>query len=258
MDHKDVTKGGASVPALRRAVAILDHLSETSEELTAADLCRALKIPKSTAHGLLQAMEELGLVIRDPAGRLGIGPRPMRWSSRFLAKSDLVSAFRQHFDRDARLSGYTITLTVLEETEVVYVACSNSSQPLGVTFRIGMRLPAAFTATGKAQLAALPEAEVAARFAGGFPAPLTRYSVRDLAALRAGLDRDRARGFSVDDGETREGMTCLGAPVRNHEGRVVAGLALSLTRSEATAEKVEELGAQLRSAADGISALIGG
>lgn len=257
-DHKSVMSGGASVPALRRAVAILDYLSETSAEVTAADLAREIGIPKSTAHGLLQAMEELRLVNRDPLGRFGVGPRPLRWSNGFLARADLVQAFRQHFAGETGLAGYTITMTLLDGQDVVYLACAQGNQPLGVTFRIGLRLPAPFTATGKALLAALPPEALAARFEGGFPAPLTRNSLRNLAALEQDLAQVRARGYSVDDGEIREGMLCIGAGIRDHEGRVVAGLALSLTRPEAGPAAVAALGAELAAAAAAISGLMGG
>jgi DNA-binding IclR family transcriptional regulator len=66
---------------------------------------------------------------------------------------------------------------MLDGAEVVYLACQNGDRPLGVTFRIGMRLPAPYTATGKAMLSTLPTAEVRHLFADGMPPPLTRASV---------------------------------------------------------------------------------
>lgn len=257
IDHGSVSPASASVPALRRAIAIMDYISVGSAELNAAELCRILNIPKSTGHGLLMAMEELGLIQRDSAGRFGVGPASLRWSNAFLARSDVVTAFRRYFVGPHLLEGYTITMTVLEGTDVVYVACAQANQPLGVTFRTGMRLPAPFTATGKALLASLPPEELEARFKERFPAPLTPYSVKDLAQLRRELQQIDGRGFSIDDGETREGMVCLGATVRDHEGKVQAGLALSLTRDEATAETVVDLGEQLTDAAASISRMLG-
>ncbi|MBA4612440.1 IclR family transcriptional regulator [Stappia taiwanensis] len=245
------------MPALRRAVAILDYLSERCGGASATDIARDLNVPKSTAHGLLVAMEELGLLIRESDGRLRTGPRSLRWANDFIAGSDLVSVFKQYFHGPHPLAGYTVTMTVLEGAEVVYIACSHANQPLGVTFRIGMRLPAPFTATGKALLGALSEEELEQRLGGDFPAPLTRHSVTDLAHLKQELPQLAQRGYSIDDGETREGMTCLGTTVRDHTGQAVAGLAISLTRTEAVPDKVAELGARLRQAAQDISATLG-
>lgn len=257
MDQKSAASGGASVPALRRAVAILDYLSDRSDDATAAQITRDLAMPKSTAHGLLQAMEEMGLLRRMPAGTYLVGARPLRWGANFLSRSDLVDAFKQYFATQSALSDLTITMTVLDGADVVYIACTNSAQPLGVTFRPGMRLPAPFTATGKALLATLEEGEIDRILAPAFPAPLTRHSLRNLADLKRDLARQAARGFSIDDGETREGMICLGAPVFNHEGRAVAGLALSLTRSEASAGRMLDLGTRLTEAAGALSRKLG-
>ncbi|WP_330629441.1 IclR family transcriptional regulator (plasmid) [Thioclava litoralis] len=249
------------MPALRRAVAVLDYISEACGEVSAARLAQDLKIPKSTLHGLLSAMEELGLIYRDRLGRIQTGARPLAWSRDFVAKSDLASAFHRYFNspqaQQGILAGYTMTMTILDGANVVYIACSQAHQPLGVTFQVGMRLPAPFTATGKILLAALPEAELATTFAGTFPPPLTRLSVRDLAALRAVFPAQEARGYSVDDGEVREGMICLGAAICDHSRHVKAALALSVTRPEAKAAQISTLGMALKGAADQISHLLG-
>lgn len=254
-------KGGASVPALRRAVCVMDYISRASSEVTAIGLARDLAIPKSTLHGLLSAMEELQLIHRDSHGGIQTGPRPLAWSRDFIARSDLAGVFHRYFSGEAqnaqRLSGYTITMTVRDGADVVYIACSQAKQPLGVAFQVGMRLPAPFTATGKVLLGTLPDAALDTLFRDGFPPPLTRFSVRTLAELRASMEHQAERGYSIDDGETREGMICLGSAIRDHSGAVRAGLAMSVTRTEAKAASLETLGAALKAAAEDISAMLG-
>lgn len=255
--HDEIRSGGAHVPALRRAVAILDHIAASAEAPTLSGLARALELPKSTAHGLVQAMEELGLLARGADGTLRTGPHPLRWAGDFLARTDLVSVFRCSVAESRRFEQFTVTMTVLDGREVVYIACSDANRPLDVAFRIGMRLPAPFTATGKALLAARPDRDVDALFAREFPAPLTRYSVASLAGLLRELDETRQRGFSVDDGQIREGLFCLGATVGDHTGQAVAALALSLTRSEATPDMIAMLGRTLMDAAADVSRRLG-
>lgn len=161
MDDGDHQNGAESVPALRRAVRILDFISSAEGEPNAAEIVRALGIPKSTAHGLLSVMVELRLLNRLQDGGMRLGPHTMRWASSFLAQQDIVAEFQRHFEQSSDLSDYTVTLTVLDGREVVYLSCRNSERPLGFTFRIGMRLPAVFTATGKAQLGTLSDTELA-------------------------------------------------------------------------------------------------
>jgi DNA-binding IclR family transcriptional regulator len=91
-----------------------------------------------------------------------------------------------------------------------------------------MRLPAPFTATGKAILSTMSNQQVRKLLVGPWPEPLTRHSVRNLDALFAELDECRQRGFSIDNGQTREGMYCFGTPIRDSSDVVVAGVAISL------------------------------
>lgn len=251
------TAGAA--PALRRAIEVLDLLGSASEPLAAADIARELGLPKSSAHGLIATMAEFDLVTRGPDGRFRLGPRLMRWASGFLGQTNLTGEFQSYFAGETDLDAHTITLTILDGRDVVYVACRDSGDPLGLTFRIGMRLPAPFTATGKALLAAMPEEDLDRLFADPktWPAPLTPLGVGSLDQLRGELDLVRQRGYSIDDGQVREGMICLGAAIRDHSGRAIAGIAVSLIRSEADAPTLDKLGADIRTAAQTLGRRLG-
>lgn len=95
--------------------------------------------------------------------------------------------FTEETEFTAELSAYTITLSVIEGPEVVYVANRDSERGIGIHFRIGMRLPAVYTASGKALLASMSEAAFQEWLAFyppmTWPEPVTAHSVRSSAAL---------------------------------------------------------------------------
>lgn len=182
-----------------------------------------------------------------------MGPHLMHWADGFLSQMDFVSLFRHYFATDTELAGYTITLTVLDRDEVVYVNCRNTDQPLGHNFRIGTRLPAPFTATGKILLSELPDEELEQRFANQFPTPMTASSVRNLAQLKAEFPDIQQRGFSIDNGQIHEAMTCVGAAVYDYTGKIVAGIATSFLSSEARPDMTHTLGKKIRQAALALS-----
>lgn len=113
MDDNRDSHGSETVPALRRAVQILDYVSSAEAEPNATELARALSIPKSTAHGLLTAMVDLGLLTRSQDGLFHLGPHLMRWADSFLARQDIVAEFQRHFAESSDLAEHTVTLTVL-------------------------------------------------------------------------------------------------------------------------------------------------
>jgi IclR family transcriptional regulator, blcABC operon repressor len=221
-----------AVPALVRGRAVLDLVAVSDESLSVSALARELKLPKSTVHGLCSTLVDLGLLVRKSDNGFRIGPHVMRWANSFLSNTDVTTEFVALWDSLNLLKGETITLSVLDGAEVVYIACRNSTSPLGVTFRIGMRLPAPFTATGKAIFSAMADEQVRNVMANRWPLPLTPRSVRDIDALLNELRDTRVRGYSIDDGQVREGMLCFGTPVLNSANKVVAGVAVSMLESE--------------------------
>lgn len=249
--------GRKNVPALVRAHAILDLVADAESGQTVTEMANRLNLAKSTVHGLCATMVNLGLLMRRNDNSFHIGPHVMRWSNAFAATADLIAEFSAIDDEMKVLTGETITLSVIEGAEVMYIACRNSTLPLGITFRIGMRLPAPFTATGKAILSTMSDDQVRAHMANRWPQPLTVNSVTDIDALLAELAETRQRGFSIDNGQVREGMICLGIPVRNATNKVVAGVAVSFLSVDVDLATINTMATNIWKVADLLSRQLG-
>lgn len=245
-------------PAVVRAVHILDVIAASKEPVGLADLARETGVPKSTLHGLCETLVKLRLIKRHANGGMVIGSYVMGWANAFLSQTNITEEFRAVWDSSQAFAQETVTLSVLDGNEVIYLACHNGNRPLGVTFRIGMRLPAPYTATGKAMLSTLPSFEVADLVADAWPEPLTRLSVASYPALAEELVQVRRDGYSIDNGQMRDGMICFGAPVFDASGeRAIAGLAVSFVINEIDAQTGERIGRQMRDLADQLSERLG-
>lgn len=229
------------VPAVVRASAILDFIATATKPVSISEIARQLSLPKSSVHGLCHTLCGLNLLRLLHDGKFAIGPHVMQWTNAYLAENNLVDEFHRLLSEDKTLDNFTITLSSLHGGDVIYMACRNSPAPLGVTFRIGMKLPAVFSATGKAMLARLDEAQLQAHLQLPWPQALTSHSTASPQALRDELVQIRQQGYSVDDGQIREGMFCLGAAICNTRGGVEAGIALSMTKAEAQPDVVEKV-----------------
>ncbi|MBL4645995.1 MAG: IclR family transcriptional regulator [Rhizobiales bacterium] len=217
------------VPALERGARILDLVAKSKDNLTISKISKELGIAKSSVHTLCNTLVQLELLLRRPDQSFHLGPHVMRWSNAFTQQSDVVKEFATIWDHEAELPGATITLSVLEDSEVVYIAARNSTASSSlIDFRIGMRIPAAFTATGKSFLSYLSDFEVKRLFSDGFPTSRTPHSVQDIDTLLAELDGVRQNGYSFDDEQVAEGVVCFGASVLNSQNRPIAGVAVSL------------------------------
>lgn len=251
------TEPKSAAPAVNRAARILDLLAESDAPLGLADLSRALDVPKSSLHGLCATLTQLRLIARLDNGMMTVGPHVMFWANAFLGRTDIAQEFGAVCRESGIMPDETITLSVLDGDHVVYVACHNGSRSLGIQFRIGMRLPAQFTATGKAMLAMMSDEEVAERLRGAWPAKMTPSSTPNMAAFKRELKETRERRFSIDDGQIREGMYCFGAPVFDANNRVVAGVAVSMLSHDLNPKSTQKTGEAMRNIANKLSERLG-
>jgi IclR family pca regulon transcriptional regulator len=126
------------------------------------------------------------------------------------------------------------SISVLDDTEVVYVARVPTRRIMSITLSVGTRLPAYATSMGRVLLAALPEADLAARLARIEMRPLSAHTITDPEALRAVLDRVRRQDWAAVDQELEEGLRSLAVPIRDASGTVVAALNVSVHASRGT------------------------
>ena len=248
------------VPAVERAVRLLDALARSRRPMSLAQIARELAAPKSSVHGLLSTLVELDLVRRDDASEFALGPRPLQWAGAYSVQSDVSGAFQELASRTGPLASETVMLAVLDGRDVLYLGCRPGTRPLAVNFRVGGRYPASCTSSGKAILATLEPAAVRALFSGErqLPRP-TRFSVSSLARLQRQLEQVRTEGYAVDDQEMAEGMQCFGAPVFS-AGRTdaVAAVAVSLIKAGTSEAQRSQLIMAIRELAQALSERLGG
>lgn len=248
---------GTQVPALARGAAILDFISETSPPVTAQQIAGSLRLPKSSVHNLCNTLTNLNLIFRKADQTFTIGPHVMRWANVFKQRTDVTAEFANIWDESTGLPGATITLSVREGVEVVYVAARNSGRTPSLDFRIGMRLPAPFTATGKSLLSHLSDFEISRMFENGFPEPRARNSVQTLERLMADIRKCRNEGYSVDNQEVSDGMICYGCAVLDAANQPIAAVAVSLPVDDPILKNKDQVIANIKDIAERISMRLG-
>jgi DNA-binding IclR family transcriptional regulator len=227
-----------AVPAILKAASLLDALAVSEEPLTLGALSAKLRLPGSTVHTLCATLSYVGLIRRFENATYHLGMHIMDLSAAFLARTDATVEFARVSDSLDLLPSETVILSVLDGADVVYVGCRNRRSSLGLSFSIGMRLPANCTSTGKALLSTLPEAQLAALHSTGRFRSLTKNSVTDLPTLLKQFAQVRRRGYSVDDEETCHGMMCYGAPVFDGTNKqAVAAVGVSCMKATLNSRK---------------------
>jgi DNA-binding IclR family transcriptional regulator len=118
-------------------------------------------------------------------------------------------------------------VTVLTDTEMLSVAHVEGRWSLQSLTRTGQRTQIHCTAAGKAVLAFLAPEIVDGLIARLPFTRLTRRTIVTPAAFKLELTRVRAAGYAMDDEEFEDGLRCVGAPIYDHRGHVVASLSMA-------------------------------
>ena len=236
--------------ATGRSLAIIDEVLGAGVPLTAKMIGDRLALPRATTYRLIAALEDRGLLGRDPlSGGLtgGVGLDAMAFrilrhsvqrGMRHAILSDLVAEI-----------GETCNLGVLDDGLARYVDRVEAVQsPLRLDFRPGSCVPLYCSAMGKVFLAHMPEPTLGRYLrAFGFVRHTTR-TIRDPEQLRRELDRVREKISATDDEEYVAGVNCLAVPVTCGPA-VVAAIAIQAPKARSDIAKLRSFLPQLRDAA---------
>jgi DNA-binding IclR family transcriptional regulator len=193
--------------------------------LSLAELVRETGLPHATARRLALELVEAGALDRRDDGRFAVGLRlwqlgtlaPRAESLRALARpfiDDLYTALRQH-----------VQLAVLAEDHAVIIERVSAEHAVGLTSRVGGRLPLHCSGVGKVLLSHA-DSSLAERI---LTAKLSRYTAQtsvDPSSLRRELAACRRTGVALVREELTAGADSVATRIVDGEGRVIAAMSV--------------------------------
>lgn len=245
------------VQVLDRSFHILDALAAARDEVSPAELASSLRLHKSTVHRLLIVLENQRFIRRTTDGRYGLGTKLIEMGSRAMEQLDLGAHAVPFLRRLADETGETAHVSILSGIEMISIANVPSRWTLTTPSTVGRRTQIYCTSVGKAFIAFLPEERLAALLGRLSYAPHTRRTITSPSALLVELARVRKRGYAVDNEEVEEGLRCIGAPVRDYTGEVVASISIAGPVFRVQRGRVVELSRAVVQAAGDLSADLG-
>lgn len=246
------------VLSVLKALDLLEAFTQDTPALGVTELSRRLGFPKSTVHNMLATLKSRGYVEEEPGtNRYHLGVKILELSQAVRANVEIRDRAAPLLRELARMSGEAVYLTVLHDDHSVYIYSIEAPARLLAMSAIGKRVPLHCTAVGKAKLAFLPEQEIDRIVARvGLPR-FTAHTLTDPERLMADLIRVRQRGYAIDDEEHEVGIRCIGAPIRDDMGAVIASCSVSGPSGRMTDERIAELAPEVMRTADAISRRLG-
>ncbi|MFV2120420.1 IclR family transcriptional regulator, partial [Streptomyces sp. Act-28] len=247
---------GRLVPAVTRALDILELFLDGDGTLSAPEITRRLRLPRTTVHELVTTLAARSYLVPLPEqpGRYRLGVRTYQLGSRYAEQLDLAAEGQRVAREVAETCDETVHVAVLEGLDVIYIAKVDSTHAVRMVSAAGRRLPAPCPSVGKMLLASLPREELDARIDGRELVAMTPDSLTDPDELRAALAAAGERGVATEHRESNPDVGCVAAPVRDGAGRVVAALSISVPMIRWSEEREAELAELAAKGAVGLSA----
>ena len=227
---------GVFVQSLERGLAVIRALG-SPEPQSLSEVARTTGLSRAAVRRFLLTLEALGYVVQA-GGRFALTPQVLDLGYAYLSGLELPQVAQPHLQRLVERVHESSSVSVLDGTDVVYVARVPTRRIMAVTIAVGTRFPAHATSMGRVLLAGLPEDELATRLRDPLPA-LTEVTVTSVDGLRAELARVRARGFAMVDQELEPGLRSIAVPLHDRTGAVAAAVNLSVHASRTTPEGLE-------------------
>jgi DNA-binding IclR family transcriptional regulator len=247
-----------NVPALDKAVAILDLLAKSEEELTATEIHQELGIPKATAFMLLNVLERHQMVKRNDQHRYTIGIKLYELGITYVSKLDVVKTARPFLEQLLSRTNLTSHLGTIYDHRVIFIDKIEPKSFIRFSTFPGMRSDIHMSSLGKAMAAHLTEPELDEIVAKIGLGTYTVNTITDRVAFDQELERIRQSGYAIENEEGELGIRCVGAPIFDNTGRVVAAVSVTGLVSQIPEEDFPKLGQIVRETAESISTALGG
>ncbi len=235
-----------SIHAVDRALDILLCFSNLTPQLTMTQIAERVGMNKSTVHRLLGTLERRRFVQRNSTtGYYQLGIRLLQMAYLTLGHNDIRRHAGPFLRRLCEQHRETITLSTLDDTDVVFLDVLESPQRVKLAASTGQRMPAFSTAAGKAILAFLPDVTVIRILERGMP-QFTPYTIRTKEELLSNLELIREQGFSISIQEYEDGINAVAAPVLNEENYPIAAVTVAGPAYRLTREQMLEIGPSVR------------
>lgn len=239
------------VKSLAKALRLLECFTIQEPEWGVTELAEKLDMAKSNAHSIISTFEQMGYIIQLPNKKYTLGLKLLEFA--FIINQNLgyPKAIYDLVLKAANLTDQIVYFGVPYGDKVLYLYVAHPVDRMHeIPYReiLGENVPLCSAGIGKAILAAMPEEEWMDRIPE-HPIKYTPNTLTDREEIIDELRSIKRRGFAIDNMEHHTNIRCVGVPVYNGAGQLVAGISTSGPCDVMTDEKLMECAGILKNIA---------
>ena len=242
--------------SIERAVEVLMLVGEKPQ--TPSEISRHLDVHRSTALRIMEVLLNQRLLRKLPDGAYGIGPGLLSLAWHAQDQFALVRLARPRLMALSELYDQTVHLAELQTDQIVYIDKIEPKRSIRLTSRVGDAVCLHTASVAKSILAFADPGTREQLLAGHEFKRFTPTTITSEKSYLETLEAVRERGWSTDDGELEDYINCLGAPIRDVSGQVVAAVSIIELKAKSDLKVMESTVLKpLQEAAEAISCELG-
>ena len=216
------------VAGLERGLAVLEAFGRQQGRMTVTEAAGMTGLARATARRCLRSLEHLGYARYD-GKYFSLTARAMRLGSAYLSSDPLARTVQPVIEAASERAGESVSVTVLDRTDVVVIARALVRRSLASGLSIGGRLPCYCSANGRILLSGMPDREIEQMLKDVPRHKLTPHTRTSIPEIMKEIRRVRDLGYAVNDQEVEIGLRSIAVPVRDRNDQIVASVSQQLS-----------------------------
>ncbi len=226
------------VGSFAKGLQVLECFSADHPRLAITDVATMTGFDRATARRCLLTLHHLGYATYD--GKFfALTPRVLRLGMGALAALPLPQIVQPWLDQLSEKIGQSCSVSILDGSEIVYIARAAQRRVMSIGLLPGSRLPAHCTSMGRVLLASLPETEARDIVMASDLSPRTLHSRHDPEEILDEIAKIRRDGYTVIHQEIELGLSAVAIPIIDARGRTVAAMNTGMATVNATPEAIQ-------------------
>ncbi|MBL8310916.1 MAG: helix-turn-helix domain-containing protein [Burkholderiales bacterium] len=219
---------GDMIDGLRKGLEVITAFDDATPKLTQSELAQRLDLSRAAARRYVMTLTALGYMASDGKS-FWLTPKVMRLGHSYLASARLPRTVLPALQRITESIGESTNLAVLEDRDAVYISRVSAPKLLSTLIEPGTRLPAHTSAAGRLLLSHLTDDELDRWLTRTTLHAYTGHTITDKGQLRCEIEKTRAQGYCMVEGQFELGLRGIAVPLVNGAGHTVGALSVSMS-----------------------------
>lgn len=206
-----------------RVVRILELVNNYENGISLIDISKKLTIPKSTLSPILKTLEKTNFLEKNDKGCYVASFKLFHLGLSYSGRLDSLSTILKQMEIVVARIGEIVQLGVLDDYMVFYLGKVNSADNIEIVSSVGKKIPAIYTALGKALLSDFSDQEIIEKYKNYEFVKYTENSISNVEDLIEDIHKARELGYAVENQEFTKDTSCVAVPIREN-GKIKAAM----------------------------------